>query len=56
MNLYTVIASCQRVDDCLESRANALFSVCDSVLSNPHARTLRVAFFREKVAQHRSFG
>jgi hypothetical protein len=35
-----VIGCRQQVSDCLDSREEALFSLCDGVLSNTYARTL----------------
>lgn len=40
MNLNTWNEIRQQAYDCLESRADALFSLCDSVLSSPQARSL----------------
>jgi hypothetical protein len=40
MNINTLKTFRQQVYDCLESRADALFSLCDGLLSSPQARTL----------------
>lgn len=40
MNLNTLSAFRQQVYDCLESRADALFSLCDGLLSESQARSL----------------
>lgn len=40
MNLNTLKAFRQQVYDCMEQRADALFSLCDSLLSEPQARSL----------------
>lgn len=40
MNLNTVKAFRQQVYDCMEQRADALFRLCDGLLSEPQARSL----------------
>lgn len=40
MNLNTLKAFRQQVYDCMECRADALFSLCDGLLSEPQARSL----------------
>jgi hypothetical protein len=40
MNLNTLKTFRQQVYDCLEQRADALFSLCDGLLSEPQARSL----------------
>src|SRR6266699_320271 len=40
MNLNTVSEFRQQVYACMESRADALFSLCDGLLSETHARSL----------------
>ena len=40
MNLNTLKTFRQQVYDCMEQRADALFSLCDSLLSDPQARSL----------------
>lgn len=40
MNLNTLKTFRKPVYDCLEQRADALFSLCDGLLSSPQARTL----------------
>jgi hypothetical protein len=40
MNLNTLKTFRQQVYDCIESRADALFSLCDGLLSEPQARSL----------------
>jgi hypothetical protein len=52
MNLNTWSEFRQQVYDCMESRADALFSLCDGLLSSPQARTLpelsQSPFFQRK--------
>lgn len=40
MNLNTLQLFRQQVYDCLEQRANAMFSLCDGLLSSPQAHSL----------------
>jgi hypothetical protein len=40
MNLHTGKAFRQQVSDCMEQRAESVFSVCDGVVSEPQARSL----------------
>src|SRR5438067_11948417 len=40
MNLNTLKAFRQQVYDCMQQRADSLFSLCDGLLSEPQARSL----------------
>lgn len=55
INLHTGKQCRQQVDECLEPQADALFHVCDSLLSSPHAHALpellSCALFRADVAR-----